>query len=284
MRVVNSFYRGDTQVNNNTNTRDVVHFREKVKVVYAMNKFKNNRNRKGGEGGPDGNGGTDYNHNEDGGEDIDDNHMDDAGNDFGKRKGPFAIPMKRMPRNGSKDTLSSRDYDPAGDPEQRGNSERGKPRGGAFKGAGKAAATLAALKARAKKNNNTVSPLNFDDEGYYEDDDDGDNNGNVTTRDIRLSNKYPGKNSNPDFERTNPRAAASVPVLDKRFNRNVSGVDLYIQDEDYPDNSDNFKHPPPAPRFHLGDDASVDMPYAAQGASASGGFPFGGEGDDAAFF
>jgi hypothetical protein len=250
-----------------------VHFREKVKVVYAMNKFKNNKNRKGGEDGPDGYGDTDYNHNKDDGEDIDDDQMDNPGDDSGKKKGPFAFPMKRMPRNGSKDTLSSRDNDPDGDPEQRGNSGRTKPRGGLFKGAGKAAATMAALKARSKKSN-TVSPLNFDDEGYYEDDDDGDNNGNVTTRDIRLSNKKPD----------NPRGAAAVPVLDKRLNRNVSGVDLFIEGEDYPDNSDNFKHPPPAPRFHVGDDDSVDIPYAGQGASGKGGFPFGGEGDDAAFF
>ncbi|XP_061198285.1 uncharacterized protein LOC133206349, partial [Saccostrea echinata] len=285
----------DTQNNNTTNTRDVVHFREKVKVVYAMNKFKNNRKGKGGGGedGPDDDDGTDYNDNERGkkygrgnpnGPDDDDDNPDDDGNDYdgGKRKGPMGIPMRRMPGRGSNNNFQDDEEDPYGDPDHRGNSGRENPRGNLFKGTGKAAATIAALKARAKKNNNTVTPMNFDDEGYCEEEDDDDNKGNVTARDIWLANKHPGKNSNPDFKKNNPRVPpAAPPVLDKRFNRNVSGVDLYLDDDD--DNDDNFRHPPPAPRFQVGDDASVDMPYDGPGGG-KGGYPFGADGDDAAFF
>lgn len=286
----------------------VIHLKEKVKVIQAMNRLK--KNRKGGENGTNDNRDMDYNGNsfgrgilnnftnnfghgnprvqpERGGND------DDGGKDDGqgKMKGLWGMGLNNLlgkGREGSKDKLVDDRQDPYGDPEcSRWNSGRGRQRGDLFdKGVGKNAATASVLRARGKKNN-TVSPLNFDDEGYYDDDNDeyGDDSGDLTARDIRLFSKQPGKNSNPDIaKRGSKKGSATVPVLDKRFNRDISGVDLYLEDNDDNNDDEYFEHPPPAPRFHLGDDASVDLPFDGEGVGAKGGIPLGADGDDAAFF
>lgn len=286
----------------------VIHLKEKVKVIQAMNRLK--KNRKGGENGTNDNREMDYNGNSFGrgilnnftnnfghgnprvqpgrGGNDDDGGKDDG---QGKMKGLWGMGLNNLlgkGREGSKDKLVDDRQDPYGDPEcSRWNSGRGRQRGDLFdKGVGKNAATASALRARGKKNN-TVSPLNFDDEGYYDDDNDeyGDDSGDLTARDIRLFSKQPGKNSNPDIaKRGSKKGSATVPVLDKRFNRDISGVDLYLEDNDDNNDDEYFEHPPPAPRFHLGDDASVDLPFDGEGVGAKGGIPLGADGDDAAFF
>lgn len=289
--------------NNNTHTREIIHFREKAQVAQAVNRFKRNR-KGGGDKSQEDSRGMDYNGNNfnrgvtnivpiflgrenpndgkgnEGREGRDGRDSRDSNADGGGGKKGFwgaRMGLKNLFGRGNKDKPYGDDPGPDEDSEQRRRgSGRDGPRGDPFKGAGKGAATIAALKARAKKNNNAVSPLNFDDEGYYEDDEPGDNSGDLTARDIRLFSKPPGRNSNPDLGRN-----ASVPVLDKRFNRDISGVDLYLEDEDDVDNDDNFVHPPPAPRFQIGDDAPEDLPSEL---GSKGGIPLGADGDDAAFF
>lgn len=161
----------------------VIHLKEKVKVIQAMNKFK--KNRKGGENGTTDNRDMDYNGNSFGrgvSNSFTNNFGDGnpkvrpgrGGNDYdvgeddgrGKRKGLWGMGLNNLlgkGREGSKDKLVDDRQDPYGDPEcSRWNSGRSKQRGDPFDiRAGKNAATASALRARGKKSHNTKIPTSI---------------------------------------------------------------------------------------------------------------------------
>lgn len=75
-----------------------------------------------------------------------------------------------------------------------------------------------------------------------------------------------------------------VFVLDKRFNRDILGVDLYLEDNDDNYDDEYFEYLLFVFCFYLGDDVFVDLLFGGEGVGLKGGIFFGVDGDDVVFF
>lgn len=93
------------------------------------------------------------------------------------------------------------------------------------------------------------------------------------------------KNLNFDIVRRGLKKGNMIVfVLDKRFNRDILGVDLYLEDNDDNYDDEYFEYLLFVLCFYLGGDVFVDLLFGGEGVGLKGGIFFGVDGDDVVFF